>query len=546
VEIFSVIEMCSPSLTGLFSRQIVGVNTFMTKQDVDDLNREKIKILFSQGHEEQLVLTEDTDDESLFSSLRQVLVGWGYVIGSIEALTSSQLADARILVVGAPQRDFGSEELDAIEQFVQAGGGLLLASNAEAMFDPPLDLDQRMAEMTGLQFQEYLNYPITYLQVFQPHYVTANVRRVKVGKVASLSVSDDARRLALTKATRQPIMACANVESGRVVAIGDVDWLTDDLLNVENNKDLAANTFHWLAARNVINIEKIVIPETVKWGQTARVVLQLRNSNDETRPQIECVLESDTDALISKPTRKKRSLPPGKTTRMQWSVCPQILGEQELRLSIHVDGHTSLFFDQLPEMHCLAPGYFTLKIGEKVGDKAEKLKTDFQTGDHFTVEGAFHWAAESEQLSYQLKLDFGDGLIERGREPGSNVTRWHLQAVARGSHKLELGLVETGQSLPALVTVTSSYQNRLAEIQAAYVSPLTAEIAERLKQVDERLSHVQSQSFTILSPEEFVQAVYRREAASWLQGVLGGSSRAVVQSRLARPSLNLHRSDLLA
>lgn len=138
---------------GLFSRQLVGVNTFMTKQDVDDLNKEKIKILFSQGHKEQLVLTEDADDESLFSSLRQVLTGLGYAIGSTKGLTYSQLADARILVVGVPQRDFKPKELDAIEQFVQAGGGLLLVSNAETMIAPPRDMNQKIAEMAGRRLE---------------------------------------------------------------------------------------------------------------------------------------------------------------------------------------------------------------------------------------------------------------------------------------------------------------------------------------------------------------------------------------------------------
>ncbi len=212
------------------------------------MNKEEVKILFSRGHKEQLVLTEDVDDESPFSSLRQMSVDWGCVIGSTEVLTSNQLADARILVVGAPRHDFEPEELDAIEQFVRAGGGLLLASNAEAMIVPPHDLNQRMAEMASLQFQEYLNYPITYLQVFQPHYVTANVRRVKVGKVASVAVSDGARHLALTKATQQPIVACANVESGRVVATGDVGWLTNDLLAVENNEQLTVLSFYLLSS----------------------------------------------------------------------------------------------------------------------------------------------------------------------------------------------------------------------------------------------------------------------------------------------------------
>lgn len=490
---------------------------------MDNLSREKVKILFSQAHKEQLVIAEDAEGESQFSLLRQALTGSEYVTDyTTDILTPNQLADAQILVVGAPRSDFRPEEIDAVKQFVQAGGGLLLVSNAKTMINPPSNLNQKMAEMTGLQFQEYLNYPITFLQVFQPHYITANVNRIKVGKVASLTISDGARPLALTKATRQTVMACANVECGRVVAIGDVGWLTDDLLAVESNEQLVVNAFHWLAARNAIDIEQVVIPETVEWGQPAKVDLYLRNSDAEARLQVECVLESDADAIIER-TPKSRSIPPGKPTRMRWTVRPQFLGEQELRLSVHIDGDTPLFFDQLPEMCCLAPGYFTLKIEDKAG----KLKTDFETGDYFTVEGVFHWAAEKEQLPCQLELQLDDGLIERGYEQGNDVSRWHLQATAAGTHKLTLRLAETGQSLPALVTVSSSALNRLAEIRAAYVYPLEAEIAERLRQVDESLSHtqIQRQPFKILSPEEFVQEVYKGEAAQWLRGVLAAARR---------------------
>jgi hypothetical protein len=493
----------------------------MTEQNTDGLNRNGV--LFSQGHEEQLILAKDAEDETLFPSLREVLARWGYVIDSVETLTSDRLEGICILVVGAPRCDFKPEEIDVIEQFVRDGGGLLLVSNAEAMFDPPCNLNQRIAKIAGLQFQEYLNYPITYLQVFQPHYITANVKRVKVGKVASLSVSNGARPLASTRATQQPVMACASVEKGRVVAIGDVGWLTDDLLVTESNETLAANVFRWLATRNIVDIEKVVVPEIVKWGQSTRVILHLRNSDEKTRPHVECILESDADALIARPARKRRSIPPGKTTRIQWDVQPQALGEQELRLSVHIDEHTLLFFDQLPEMHCLAPGYFTLKVESEQGE----LKTNFQTGDCLAVEGAFHWTVESEQLPYQLELQFGDGLMERGCESGSSVTRWHLQAVSPGAHDITLKLIETGQALPALVKVVSSYESRLAEIQAAYVCPLEAEITERVKWVDEMLSHirVRSQPFTILPPEDLVKAVYTGEAASWLQGVLAAARR---------------------
>ncbi|MGB0384398.1 MAG: DUF4350 domain-containing protein [Ardenticatenaceae bacterium] len=497
-------------------------------------NNEEIKLLFSQSHNEQLRIAEDAEDEAQFLLLRELLEGLEYVTNSTtegEALTSNQLAGYQILVMGAPKHnrdnpkrtELTSAEIEAVKQFVADGGGLLLISNAETMIDPPPSLN-KLTAIANLKFNEYHNYPPTFLQVFLPHYITANVRRVRVGKIASLTVGDGASKLAFTKATREPVMACANVGRGRVVAIGDVDWLTDDLLNDdESNKKLVTNIFHWLAARNVVEIEEVVIPETVKLGQSATVVLQLRNSDAKARPQVESVLESDADALISEPARKSRSIPPDTTTRMQWTVRPQILGEQRLRLAVHIDGHTPLYFDNLPEIRCLAPGYFTLEIKDKAGN----LETTFDTRDYFTVEGAFHWAAELEELPYRLELQLNDGVVERGHEQGNGVARWHLQATAPGSHKVVLNLAETGQSLPALITIRSSTQDRLAEIQAAYVYPLEAEIAERLRQVDESLSNIQiqRQPFKILRPEDFVQTVYKTEAGSWLQGVLIAAHR---------------------
>lgn len=71
-------------------------------------------------------------------------------------------------------------------------------------------------------------------------------------------------------------MACATIERGRIVAMGDLGWLSDTLLAVENNKTLATNTFRWLAAKNIIDIDEIIIPETVKLGQTTSVKLRIK------------------------------------------------------------------------------------------------------------------------------------------------------------------------------------------------------------------------------------------------------------------------------
>jgi len=489
-----------------------------------NLKKQEIKILFSQAHKEQLVIAEDAEGEAQFSLLRQTLANQGYAIDcATKALTSNQLAGAQILVLGAPGSDLKQGEIEAIKVFVQDGGGLLLVSSAETMINPPFSLNRQMAAMTGLQFQEYLNYPITFLQVFRPHYITANVGRIRVGKIASLDISNGARPLAFTRATRQTVMACADVERGRVVAIGDVGWLTDEWLAVENNEKLALSTFHWLAARNVIDIERIVIPETVEWGQTAEVVLHLRNSDAEVRPQLECVLESDADAIISEPACKGRSIPPGKTTRMRWTVRPQILGEQELRLVTHIDGQATLFFDQLPGMRCEAPGYLTLQTRNADGES----ETKFETGDQLIAEGTLHWPTGLEPPPYGLELEYTEGLIERGYQPGEGVSRWHLEAVAPGEHILTLKICQTDQSLPAMITVHLSLADQLAELRAAYICPLDAEIAERLQTVEPSLSDeaVRRQKFQILPPDQYIRAVYDDRAATWLTEVLAAARR---------------------
>lgn len=398
----------------------------------------------------------------------------------------------------------------------------MIISNSKTLINPLHRLNE-LAGVAGLEIQEYLNYPPTILQKFQPHYITANLKRIKVGNVASVISSNGAYPLAFTKATQQPIIGCANVGLGRVVAIGDVDLFTDELIADKNNETLVANTLRWLAAQNVIDVEEIIIPQTVNLGQSVAVELKLKNIDPELRPQVECILESDADAIISEPASKKRSIPPGITTIMQWTVKPQILGEQKLRLTIYVNEQTNLFFDQLTEMRCLAPGYFTLETKNEVGD----LKTNFKTGDSFVAEGIFHWTAEINEPLYHLRLVPDEGLIEREYQIGISKSSWLLQAITRGTHELKLVLDETGQSLSALVQVSLCASDNLTELEAAFVYPLDAEIAARLKQVDECLAcdQVKNQPFRILPPEDFVDQVHEGYSAAWLKEVLNSARR---------------------
>lgn len=492
---------------------------------MEDSNNTEISVLFSQGHDEQL----DIEDTFQFVSLRQLLLEkLGYTIReqpepeSLAAITSDNI---RILVLGNPQGQFSPDELAAIKNFVKNGGGLLLLSNADTMLkQQQISHVNEVAEITGIQFQEYHNYPPTYLQMFTPHYISSNVKHVRIGRIAELIVPKSACTLAVTRATRSTVMACAVIGEGRVAVMGEDAWLLDDLLELESNAQLAANLFQWLAGQNVIDIDAMTIPEAVKWGETARISLQLSNPHADVkrRPQVECVLESYVGVDIAGTAKKYTSIPYGEPTFMIWDVRPQRLGEQRLRLALYVE-KTPFFFDQLPEMRCEIPGYFTLETKNRAGE----LQTFFHTNETFIVEGAFHPPIEAEQIPYTIELQAERGLIKHELEPRNGLCRWEVQAVAAGEHTLCLRLAESGQTLLALVKVIASVKERLDEIQIACIAPLEAEIQGRLGQIDDMLvdKRIVDQPFEVLPPDRFVEKVYKKTVASWLNNVLESARR---------------------
>ncbi|MBN1936094.1 MAG: hypothetical protein JW934_15605 [Anaerolineae bacterium] len=498
------------------------------------MNSAPIQILFSQAHNEQLIVPT-AQEETNFSALRRMLGDeLKYAVTSTTGtLTREQLSGVQVLVIGAPKtRDkLPSEEIQAVEEFLQAGSALLLLANAETMYYPPDGLND-LAALANVQFQEFHNYPITYLQVFYPHYVTAGVQRVKVGQIAALTVGENARCLARTKATELPVLACNRVGQGRMIVLGDTGLFADDVLAENDNAQLTRNIFRWLAAENALDIADLAMPDTAKWGQAATVMLTLhpcggvQPSAVQARPKVRCRLESDADAQISDPART-RTLAPGKPSIFKWQVQPRMLGPQQLRLSIQVVGtFEKLYFDQLwPDLRCTAPGYFTLEVKNQDGG----LQTQFQTGDEFTVEGAFHWDTGVEAQPCSLRLETSDGVFEHGHEAAYGLERWcwYLKAIEPGDHVLTLTLVESGQTFPAVVSVRRSPEEWLTEIYAAHVYPLDAEIAARLQQLDARfgepaLTHT---SFNILSPDAFIKQVFHSQEALWLSGVLAAAQR---------------------
>lgn len=496
------------------------------------------KILFSHAHQERLRIDDDPEQTLQFAEMRRLLEEWHYeVSGTTDTITSEQLAaDVKILVIGAPQgktsdkNRFTDAELSAIRQFVVNGGGLLLLCN-QAMMPDPINGFQELGQFAGVKFQDYFNYSLNFLKDFVPHYLTNGIERVNVGDFAALALdAQKATPIARVDETEQTIMAASLIEQGRVVTIADVNWLSDRYLQNarSQNQKLLQNIITWLAARNTIDITDVKMAKTVEWGEATTVILTLHNHDQVARPLVECLLESDRDALIAQPERKSRTVPPGRTTRMQWTVRPQNLGDQEMRLTVTTETETLHYDDQLPPLLCLAPGYFTLELQDTEGNP----KSAFQTGETFCVAGVFYWGFEREKTplpEHKLELIVSEGIIKRGVQPGTGgITQWILQATAAGRQELTLYLDESStQRHSAFIFVADSYRDRVTELYAAFVRPLEAEITERLAQLDPRLvtPSITEQPFELLSPDRFIEEVYTPDVALWLKGLLSAAHK---------------------
>ena len=111
------------------------------------------KVLYTTGHREQF----DSGDAG---PLRTVLVNRGYGIAALPGtITPSLLANCSVLIIGNAWRDFTAGEIQAVQNFVSSGGGLLmaglgsswLASNApQTIEDYPMT---KMAQPFGAAWQ---------------------------------------------------------------------------------------------------------------------------------------------------------------------------------------------------------------------------------------------------------------------------------------------------------------------------------------------------------------------------------------------------------
>src|SRR4051795_6774760 len=243
------------------------------------------RVIFDESHSEAWTIRREVAASLLsahpadasYLAAADELRARGFVVGPHTGggLRAEVLADADVLVVAHPSDPrwehtvpggspvFAPEEVDAIEAWVRAGGGLVLLGETEQdKYGTNLN---ELASRFGLRVahdtvQDYEHADAAPSWVLADLPVTgrgtATDLLARVGsacfyRTGVLEVSRAARVLARTSRTastpRAPLAAVVGAGAGRVALFADSDLFGDDCLDAHDHRALWENVAHWVA-----------------------------------------------------------------------------------------------------------------------------------------------------------------------------------------------------------------------------------------------------------------------------------------------------------
>jgi tetratricopeptide (TPR) repeat protein len=181
-----------------------------------------------------------------------------------------------VLVLFIPFRYFHDEEKERIRTFLKGGGGLIIIGEwgGYADYRDIVDSINGISTSFGIEYNEDLvldeeknredkdYHPV--ISTFASHPVTKGVKSIGYICGCSLKLKSSATALAFGNPTTTSdgkkgrdvvVLAAAEYGKGRIVAVGDSDFLVgattpgyeEDFLNFKDNKKLALNMFEWTA-----------------------------------------------------------------------------------------------------------------------------------------------------------------------------------------------------------------------------------------------------------------------------------------------------------
>jgi len=476
------------------------------------------KILFDESHGELLrsQLTNNNQVDT-WNEVRKILAEeLNYEVLPPHSVDRGSLADGiledqdvDVLALAAPTQALTLDEVEAIAYFVSLGKSLLIAYNYYS-------LQQRehqhkineLLEPLGLHAQQLVSYPPEKVSNFHPHYISSGMQRLAIKDPAYIKVLNDVPQVVATlPETGKPFLATVEANPGRVVAMGDFSLFGDSCVQEDDNRLLVLNIFRWLAYDNLLDFGTVQMKPEVSYGRAEVFSVTLVNSYLQKRLEgIHCSLESDSLALIEKPSLEVRPLLAGEPSQLKWIVEPRQLGFQSLRLRVDFPqnrGDSVLKLDPVVQFKCVPDAEFTFMVCDHQGKEIETV----ETGAPFYVGAVVHWKLDAKQVPLKLSLDcpLAPITIEQ-----IDAVRWRLTALDAGTWTIRLTVKETHQEKTRPIQVYPSPQFQIAKVERDIVSALAAKISHWISQIlpEFNVDVIEQIPFQLFTPEDQVCKLY--------------------------------------
>jgi hypothetical protein len=273
-------------------------------------------VLFDEAHGEAWTIRPDVaqamqpshPQDSSYAQAAERLRAWDMDVRAQTegTLTPEVLERVDVLVIAHPSDPrwertvpgggplLSRAEIDAIDAWVRAGGGLVvLAEEEQEKYGNNL---QELVAPYGVRINNDVVSDYTHHRD-APHWVLAELPAARIGGVdllsgvasacfyraATLELSGDARAIARTSPAASvpdaPLAAVVEVGAGRVVVLGDSDLFGDDCLGQEDHEALWRDLVLWSAAGGLAQDEPVVpsaAHDDPAWGRLVDAVEELR------------------------------------------------------------------------------------------------------------------------------------------------------------------------------------------------------------------------------------------------------------------------------
>jgi len=181
-----------------------------------------------------------------YSDLTAYLDGLDFTMNTTTGgLDNEDLSQYDIIVIGLGSSwnsPYTSDEVAAVETFVNNGGGLLILGDNS---DCPLDNINPIAGAFGMIFGNYL-YPLDlYISDFEDHPIFDGITEIYYRAAGDIAIAGSAEWVAYYES--YGVAAVNEVGSGRVVALSDLNCFANDWYGNSQNQAFSGNVFNWLS-----------------------------------------------------------------------------------------------------------------------------------------------------------------------------------------------------------------------------------------------------------------------------------------------------------